>query len=87
MKNVVMLSGVLNDNRLITPEMCLRDCLHDIQEGQIDCNKLLVIPLRVEDGFYKPSFYVSNMTCSEIVALCAVMQNKMAAYVNGNGGL
>lgn len=71
MKKIIHLAEVKNDNSLITPESALRDALEDLREGKFKCNKMLIICLDDEDDNYCVRHFISNLRCSETLALLA----------------
>ena len=70
MSEVVCLADVKNDNRLLTAEQMLENALRDLRSGALEADKLLLLTVTDEIGFYDPGFYACNMSASEMITLC-----------------
>lgn len=70
MSEVVSLADVKNDNRLLTAEQLLENALRDLRSGVLEADKLLLLTLSEDVGFYDPGFYACNMSASEMITLC-----------------
>lgn len=65
---IIRMSDIKNDSRLITPRDSLIEMVGDIDAGKIDPEKLITIYV-TDDG--SMGYYCSNLCGSEILALLA----------------
>lgn len=64
-----------NNNSLVTPVECLRDAIADLESGERQANKALVLLLNAgDDGTYDFGFLASDLRSSEMVALLEVVK-------------
>lgn len=82
MKKVTRLADVKNDNRFITPIDTLKDAITDIESGEKNPNKLMVLMLNDMNGKYDVNFYCSNLRASEVVALFEIEKDIFVRMIN-----
>lgn len=85
---VTHIAEVKNDNTLISPRETLEGVIRDIDSGEINPDKLMVIALRTKDNDggdrrYGTRRYASNMHVSEMITLCEAIKSELVLVLNG----
>lgn len=84
---VTHIADIKDDNTLISPRETLEAAIRDIDSGEINPDKLMVICLRTKDDDgdrrYGTRRYASNMHVSEMVTLCEVVKSELVLTLNG----
>lgn len=62
------------DNRQWTPIECLQDTITDLQTGEAQADKLMIIRISTSDEQFKVGYSMCNIKASEILAALAILQ-------------
>jgi hypothetical protein len=81
--NVVSLADKTDDNRFITPHDMLLVVADDIKKGHITPKRMVVLMLDDSDGMYDTDFRMANISTSQSLALCSMMQSLFAMRLAG----
>lgn len=81
-EKIITLGIAAEDNRFLTPEQTLERALAELRNGEMDYNKLLILPLRHEGNEYHTSWYACNLSRSEMISLMTIITQRLAAEMN-----
>lgn len=85
MEKVTNIGDYANNAKMVSPEMCVKDCLENFigKKGAFKKGKkLLILCLDDDDGLYAMSYMQAGMKVSEMVSMIEIAKNNFISEMD-----